>query len=69
MKRLKLVPLTFILIIVIFTAIMAYVRLDNSHQLKQDFYRQWQKYYVVKINEKESYINTTPNSNKYTALS
>lgn len=33
MKRLKLVPLTFILIIVIFTAIMAYVRLDNSHQL------------------------------------
>lgn len=69
MKRLKLVPLTFILIIVIFTAIMAYVRLDNSHQLKQDFYIQWQKYYVVKINEKESYINTTPNSNKYTALS
>lgn len=61
--------LVFVVIIAIFTAIMAYVRLDNDHQLRYAFYRQWRKYYVVRINEDESFINTTPNTGKKTALS
>lgn len=69
MKRLKFMPLVFIVIIAAFTAIMAYVRLDNDHQLRYAFYKQWQKHYVVKTNEDVSFINTTPNSDEKTALS
>ncbi|MGN1272707.1 MAG: glycosyl hydrolase family 8 [Lactobacillus sp.] len=69
MKRLKYMPLFFIVIIAIFTAIMAYVRLSNDHEVRYTFYKQWQSQYIVKINQDESYVNTTPHSNKKTALS
>lgn len=69
MKRLKFLPIYFIGIITIFVAIMAYVRLDNNRQLEHNFYTQWRKHYVVHLNKYESYVNTTPHSNKKVALS
>lgn len=62
-------PLYFIVIIAIFSAIMLYVRLDNSHQIRRSFYKQWQSQYIVRKNKYASYVNTTPNSNQKTALS
>lgn len=69
MKRLKLLPWAFIGIIAIFVAIMAYVRLDNSKQLRHRFYLQWRRDYVVKYEDDESFINTTPRTHKTMALS
>lgn len=69
MKKLKLLPLIFIAIVAIFVAIMAYVRFDNDNQLRQYFYSQWRRNYVVKMNNNQSYINTTPGTKKNTALS
>lgn len=48
---------------------MAYVRLQNSSQLRHNFYRQWHKDYVVKVNKQESFIDTTPKTETRTALS
>lgn len=59
MRRIKFLPLQFIVIILIFTGIMAYVRLDNSSQLRHRFYLQWRRDYVVQIDNNTSYINTT----------
>lgn len=69
MKRLKLLPWAFIGIITIFIAIMAYVRLDNSKQLRHRFYLQWRRDYVVKSGRDEGFINTTPQIDKKTVLS
>ncbi|GFO99828.1 glycosyl hydrolase family 8 [Lactobacillus helveticus] len=69
MKRLKLLPWAFIGIITIFAAIMAYVRFDNSRQLRHRFYLQWRRDYVVKYKNDESFINTTPRTHKTMALS
>ena len=72
MKRLNHnhhLSLYFIVIIAIFSGIMAYVRLQNSSQLRHNFYRQWYKDYVVKVNQQESFIDTTPKTETRTALS
>lgn len=72
MKRLNHnhhLSLYFIVIIAIFSGIMAYVRLQNSSQLRHNFYRQWHKDYVVKVNQQESFIDTTPKTETRTALS
>lgn len=69
MKRLKFMSLIFVVIMVIFTAIMAYVRLDNDHQLRLAFYRQWHRYYVVRAGENESYIDATPQAKSRLVLS
>lgn len=69
MKRLKLLLWAFIGIIAIFVAIMAYVRLDNSKQLRHRFYLQWRRDYVVKYEDDESFINTTPRTHKTMAFS
>lgn len=69
MKRLKLLPWFYVLIISIFVAIMAYVRLDNNRQMHHKYYLQWSKNYIAKSNNDESFINTTPHTDKKTILS
>lgn len=69
MKSIKHLPLFFIAVVAIFGAIMAYVRFDNDNQVRQYFYKQWRRNYVIQINDKQSYIDTTPGTNKHTALS
>lgn len=69
MRRIKFLPLQYIVIILIFTGIMAYVRLDNISQLRHRFYLQWRRDYVVQIDNNTSYINTTPHAKDNIALS
>lgn len=69
MKRLRYLQLSFIVIIAIFTGIMAYVRLDNSSQIRRNFYKQWRKDYIVAANKRENFVDTTPLTDKSTSLS
>ncbi|EEJ71339.1 glycosyl hydrolase family 8 [Lactobacillus ultunensis DSM 16047] len=69
MKRRKYLSLYIVTVVAIFVAIMAYVRFDNSREVRRSFYLHWQRYYVVEMKSDEKYVNTTPHTDKKVALS
>lgn len=58
-----------LIVAIVYIGIIGYVRLDNTQQLRKEFYKTWKNDYVVAVNQKQSLINTSDTGHKVSALS
>ena len=58
-----------LIVVTVYIGIIGYVRLDNTQQLRKEFYKTWKNDYVVAVNQKQSLINTSDTGHKVSALS
>ncbi len=58
-----------LIVVTVYIGIIGHVRLNNTQQLRKEFYKTWKNNYVVAINQKQSLINTSDTDNKVSALS
>ena len=69
MKRPVYIWLLTLVVAVIYIATLAFVRIKNPEHIQYEAYRRWQETYLVRKNNKQTYVNTSNDQKHPVALS
>lgn len=69
MKRPVYIWLLTLVVAVIYIATLAFVRIKNPENIQYEAYRRWQETYLVRKNNKQTYVNTSNDQKHPVALS